>query len=334
MAGDIEGGTAVLRDVLARLGMWMPSSRLATVVSIVFFRAVLLLRGMRYVLRDAGSVPARRWSGSTSAGWWRASSASAIRRWRLLRDRLLLLALRYAEPNVLSGALALEAAFLSAEGVRTRPRTESFSHRQRRSPREFGPLGKGWPARGCADWRHTCRGGSAEALDLNDCATARTARDGARRVLRHAPDAALLVLGARRARRDQGALGRASRALSGRPRIATTSRRSRFSEGTVCRRLAARRRLESVARQRERNDEAWAKSGYNGHHHFACSALAQVDLYEARGQDADSRAVAEDFPARGAPSGSSGARPLPGRDSFVASPPCSRPRRRVQRCTR
>jgi eukaryotic-like serine/threonine-protein kinase len=55
MAGDIEGGTAVLRDVLARLGMWMPSSSLAA--------------AKRYDVQSATTLwPVRRRSGIMNHG--------------------------------------------------------------------------------------------------------------------------------------------------------------------------------------------------------------------------------------------------------------------------
>ncbi len=296
MAGDIEGGTAVLRDVLARLGMWMPSSSLSAVLSLLFFRAVLFLRGMRYELRDQASVPAQTLV-RLNVCWIVARVLGNTDRpvGAYFATRMLLLALRYAEPNALSSAVALEAGIVSAKGVRARARVEKLiaeaetiaSGSAAPFARVAGPRMRGLTA--------YLQGRFTEALELNDRATVRT--------LEMAPDEYFAM------RQTQlyslwtlAALGEVKE-LSARLTRALREATDRRDVDTI---TALRWGLFAPAWLRGgdskglRNSIAeamrpWAKSGYNGHHHFACSALAQVDLYEGLGNDAFER-VAEDFP--------------------------------------
>jgi tetratricopeptide (TPR) repeat protein len=297
MAGDIDGGTSVLRDVLARLGMWLPSSPLATLVALLFFRALLHLRGMRRsALRPGTKVPQEvlvrlnvcwvvaRVLGSTD----RPGSS-------YFATRMLLLALRWPEPNLLSGALALEAATQAAKGVRKAARVDTLLARaeaialQSSAPfaRVAGPRMRGLAA--------YLQGRFTEALELNDRATAR--------ILEMAPDEyfamrqtqlyslwALALLG--EVKELSVRLTRALREATDRHDVETITvlRWGLFANAWL--------RDGNPAALRASVNEAmrpWAKKPYNGHHHFACNTLAQVDLYEGRGHDAFRRLV-EDFP--------------------------------------
>jgi tRNA A-37 threonylcarbamoyl transferase component Bud32 len=296
MAGDIEGGTTVLRDVLARVGMWMPSSRLATLAATVFFRAILLLRGMRYVLRDAESVPPSAWV-RLHVCWMVARVLGVSDRpvAFYFQTRLLLLALRYAEPNVFSGALALEAAYLASRGIRTRPRTdELLAQAEAIALESSAPLARvtGPRMRGMAAY---LQGRFSEALDLNDRATARILETAPEEYfgMRQTQFYSLWALAALGEIKELGLrLTRALREATNRRDFATITflRGGPFAAAWL-------RGGDSRALRASVNEtmKPWSAGGYNGHHHFACSALAQVDLYEARGQDAFRR-IAEDFP--------------------------------------
>jgi hypothetical protein len=136
MIGDIEGGTRKLRDVATRIGIWMPSTTITTVVGLFLFRAALWVHGMRFALgglrfalrkelREEESIPAREvrriW---TSGGVARVLSTINAPLAAYFHARMLLSALGAGSAYGLSYALALEAAFVAAKGVRTRDRTD------------------------------------------------------------------------------------------------------------------------------------------------------------------------------------------------------------------
>ena len=296
MAGDIEGGRAVLRDVLAPLGMWMPSAQFAALVAFLFFRAILFFRGLRYELRDEASVPPKALV-RINVCWVVARVLSTSDRpvGPYFATRMLLLALHHAEPNVLSSALALEAGLESTKGVRTRARVEELIVRaEALALAGSAPFARvaGPRMRGLAAY---LQGRFAEALELNDRATAQ--------MLEMAPDEYFAM------RQTQlyslwalAALGELKE-LSARLTRALREATDRHDVDTI---TVLRWGLFATAWLRGGDSQAlrasvhdamrpWAKSAYNGHHHFACSALAQVDLYEGRGQEAFRR-LEEDFP--------------------------------------
>ncbi len=296
MAGDVEGGTAVLRDVLARVGMWMPSSQFATLVSLLFFRAVLFLRGMRYVLRDEASVPPKAFV-RLHVCWVMARVLGSSDRpaAAYFQTRMLLFALHYAAPSVLSGALVIEAGFLSAKGVRTRARVEELIGQAETIALESSlPFAKvaGPRMRGLA--AHL-QGRFTEARELNDRAT--------RQMLETAPDEyfamrqtqlyalwALAMLG--ELKELSVRLTRALREATDRNDVATLAvlRSGIFANAWL-------REGDSSGLRASVNEamRPWTKREYNGHHFGACSSLAQVDMYEGRGHDAFQR-LADHFP--------------------------------------
>jgi serine/threonine protein kinase len=296
MAGDIQGGAAIVREVLRRAGMWMPSSRLATVAAFLFFRAILRLRGMGCELRGESSIPrAALIRAHVCAVAARTLSSFNYPLALYFQTRMLLLALRCPEPTVLSNALVLEAAFVSAKGIRTRARVDELLTRAEGIAHESAtPFAKlaAPRMRGLAAYM---QGRFADGLQLNDRATGL--------LLEMAPDEyfamrhtelyalwALARLG--QIRELSSRLARAVREATDRHDVTTSTalRGGVFAPAWL--------RTGDPMAVRDGVKEAmrpWTNRPYDGHHYWTCSTLVQVDLYEGLGAQAFQRATL-DFP--------------------------------------
>ncbi len=124
-SGHVEGGLGAIRDVLARVGMSLPEGPRRTLALLLWRRARVRLRGLRFRLRDATQVAPealRRidvcWSVAAGLGMVDTMCAADF------QGRTLLLALEAGEPSRVVKALALEIAFSASGGSRTVARTE------------------------------------------------------------------------------------------------------------------------------------------------------------------------------------------------------------------
>lgn len=132
ISGHIDRGQDTLGDVLAAVGMVLPRTPRRALASLLFRRALLRLRGLRFRPRDAGAIaPAELtridvcWSagiGLSNVDWVRGADFHA---------RCLVLALRAGEVSRVARALALEAAHSATGGVATRKRTARLLGRAR-----------------------------------------------------------------------------------------------------------------------------------------------------------------------------------------------------------
>jgi len=125
VAGKVEQGLALVKEVLASVGISMPSTTGRALVSLLLRRAVLRARGIRFRRRDAGRVPA--WDLLRIDTCW--SVAVGFGLIDLIRSaefqaRGLQLALAAGEPYRVARALALEAVFVGLGGTRTRARVD------------------------------------------------------------------------------------------------------------------------------------------------------------------------------------------------------------------
>jgi serine/threonine protein kinase/tetratricopeptide (TPR) repeat protein len=123
-SGRIDEGIALLRTVLAAMGIAMTEGPNATLASLVFYRVRLTLRGLRFSVREEADVDAgmlRR----IDALWSVAAGLSVVDvvRSANFHTRGLLLALDAGEPDRLSRALAMEAAMRGIEGGPSRARS-------------------------------------------------------------------------------------------------------------------------------------------------------------------------------------------------------------------
>jgi hypothetical protein len=123
MAGHIDEGYRLLATILDSVGISMPRTTRQALVSLLFRRALLRLRGLRFRRRDEARVPA--WDLLRIDTCW--SVAVGLGLLDLIRSaefqaRSLQLALRAGEPHRIARGLALESVFVGLGGTRTRGR--------------------------------------------------------------------------------------------------------------------------------------------------------------------------------------------------------------------
>jgi len=130
ISGHVDEGLALLRTILVPLGLSMPSTPQAALLSLVHHRAMLRLRGLRFQSRDETQVSAEDLTRIDLC--WSAVAGLSLIDPVLGADfqtRGLLLALRAGEPFRVSRALAMEAAHQSTAGNRSARRVESLIRR-------------------------------------------------------------------------------------------------------------------------------------------------------------------------------------------------------------
>jgi hypothetical protein len=123
ISGHVDDGVRSLRMVLGAIGLSYPATPRRALVSLLFRRAVLWLRGLHFKARDASAIPSgdlRRlellWSATIGL-----SMVDTVRGAHL-HARYFLSALRVGEPSRVARALAAGAAYLAAFGQSGRRR--------------------------------------------------------------------------------------------------------------------------------------------------------------------------------------------------------------------
>ncbi|XXX78617.1 protein kinase [Sorangium sp. So ce134] len=118
VSGHIEEGKRALQGVLAAVGMRLAERRWAVLLSLLFWRLLLRLRGLRFRERDARALPAETltrldicWSASVGLAMADVLQGAA------LQARHLFLALRAGEPYRLARAIATEIGHLGTDHV-------------------------------------------------------------------------------------------------------------------------------------------------------------------------------------------------------------------------
>jgi eukaryotic-like serine/threonine-protein kinase len=122
LSGHVDRGLELFRLVLAPLGMSIPGSSPAALVSYLFRSTEVRIRGLRFEERQATPEELQR----IDACWAVSIGLSLVDTFRGadFQARHLLLALRAGEPYRLARALSLEVPYSAAGGTRTRVRTE------------------------------------------------------------------------------------------------------------------------------------------------------------------------------------------------------------------
>lgn len=127
ISGDVELGLSLLRTLLDPLGLRVPETPARSLVSLLWHRAILRLRGLRFRPRDEASIPARSrtridlcWSAVTGLSMYNPVRGADF------QARGLLLALRAGEPFRIARAMAMEAAHLSTAGPSVEKRVTSL----------------------------------------------------------------------------------------------------------------------------------------------------------------------------------------------------------------
>ena len=124
ISGRIDDGLETVRQVLASIGMRMPESRTGILLSLLWRRLRLRLRGLSYTERDPSQLSPDQLiridtCRSVAIG---LSNVYPIRGMDFA-TRHLLLALAAGEPYRVARGLAIEAGFSAVDGTRTRART-------------------------------------------------------------------------------------------------------------------------------------------------------------------------------------------------------------------
>ena len=172
-SGHVDEGVRVMRAVLATLGMHLPESTRAVVLSLVIGRARLALRGLRFRERDETRIPPRELL-RIDACWSVAVGLGQVDmvRGADFQARHLLLALRAGEPYRVARALALEAGYSATAGTRSRKRSEKAGRAAAALAERIGrphAIGLAAMMAGIAAWTH---GRWSEARRLLDGAEA------------------------------------------------------------------------------------------------------------------------------------------------------------------
>src|SRR6266704_3173735 len=121
MGGRVQEGLDMLKSVLDATGLGLPKTKGRAVLSLVWHRAWLRLRGLRFVERRAAAIPSAQLARidvcrTVAEGLGHLDTIRAAD----FQTRHLLLALRAGEPDRLARAFALEAGFTAALGGRSR----------------------------------------------------------------------------------------------------------------------------------------------------------------------------------------------------------------------
>ncbi len=123
ISGHLDEGLALLRTILGPLGLKFPETIAVAVRSLLWHRAWLRLRGLKFRRRDASQIAARDltridvcWSAVVGL------SMSEPVRGADFQTRGLLLALKAGEPVRIARALAMEAGHQSTAGLSAAPR--------------------------------------------------------------------------------------------------------------------------------------------------------------------------------------------------------------------
>jgi len=123
--GHVDEGLAALRTVLAAVGMKLPKSPRRALLSLVFRRAKVRLRGVEFRQRDPDRIPPKDlwridicWSAALGLSVVDPAAAAGF------QAKGLLLSLRSGEPYRIARSLALEASYAAFAGGRARRRVE------------------------------------------------------------------------------------------------------------------------------------------------------------------------------------------------------------------
>ena len=125
VTGHIEEGLDTIQSVLAVVGLAYPATPRRALLTVLYHRALLKLRGRRFRKRDESSVPARELARIDVC--WHAGMTLAVAdhmRGHAFHIQGLRLALRAGEPYRLARALGLEIGYQSTAGGRATRKVE------------------------------------------------------------------------------------------------------------------------------------------------------------------------------------------------------------------
>ena len=119
VGGHLDRGLKVIRKVLERVGFWFPQGYKTAMLSLLFRRFRVWMRGLRFTETPVNEIPPRQLL-HVDICWAVAMGLSLVDHVRGadFHTRHLLLALKAGEPSRLACALAMEGPFSAARGTR------------------------------------------------------------------------------------------------------------------------------------------------------------------------------------------------------------------------
>ncbi len=131
-SGEMARGMAASRRVLAAVGMRFARTTLEAVISFIWYRCMLRMRGLDFVARDESEIAAEELMRVDVCGSVADTAPYAdTLRGAIFHVRHLLLALRLGEPKRIARALAIECSYLGASGSKKWARTQRTIARAR-----------------------------------------------------------------------------------------------------------------------------------------------------------------------------------------------------------
>jgi hypothetical protein len=288
-SGHFDEGVAASMEVLQSIGLRMPTSPLQALLGLIFWRVVILVRGLRFQLIDKSAVSARKLT-TIDVSNSIATSLSLIDPicGNLFHARNLVAALRAGEGERIARALALEVSYRGVEGGPSWEKTMAISNEARRVASAVGSpfaiamsLGTSAVAHYlagrfveslemCREAERTliqCEGATWEAITMRFFTIQSLSHLGRFRELRAQQETAL------RLALERGDLYAAVNLRIGHPTMAW---------------LAAddpeRVRREARAAMRQ-----WSTQGFHLEHYYESIGLTNADLYEDRPKEALAR---------------------------------------------
>lgn len=293
ISGRIDLGLSTLHEVLTSARMNLAETPRRALMRLVWSRAQLRLRGLRFKEQDPSAIPAEElmridicWSTGIALGLVDSLRGADF------QARNLLLSLRAGEPYRVARALAMESGYVAIEGSKTAART---AHLQREAasiadrvghPHAIGlvKLMSGIGAFLDGKWQAACdRCGEAETIFRDRCTGVTWELDNAK----------LYPLWARIFLGQLGDLGtRASLLLNEARARGDLYLETNLRTRVVNMSLLAADQPETARHEVEEGIAGWSQQGFHLQNYFALHSRVEIALYE--GQGAVARQLIED----------------------------------------
>ena len=279
MGGHIKEGLQLIRSVLTAVGFTFPAGPKRALLSLLFKRVQIRLRGLNFVARDASEIPEADLVRIDTC-WAVAAGLGAVDliRGADFQSRHLLLALRAGEPFRVARALAFEAAQTASRGGATKDRAAQVARMAEELSQEVGhPHAIGlslWASGVCAyligNWKQAAELCEKAGEILRDRCTGVTWE---LTIAHRFMLSALLYLGelAEVSRRVPGLL---SAALEQGNVFAATDLRTRLNLIWLAADDPDKARAEVIEALK-----AWPHEGFHLQHYSSLLALVQIELY-------------------------------------------------------
>jgi hypothetical protein len=165
-SGHFEAGLSLLRGVLAAVGIYFPRSPATVILSVIFYRIVLAVRGLD--VRAAMPTKASSAALIRADAAWSAGCSFAMTdnmRGAYFQARNLVLCLRLGDRERVAKALAMEVCFRSSGGRKSEPEVAALLARQWELTREVGTPEVTAMAHAATGYHHFMVGRWAAAFD-------------------------------------------------------------------------------------------------------------------------------------------------------------------------